>query len=134
MKNRDKMKNVYDEIHASDALFRKVVNMKKNESKFRNVMKYAVTAVAGMAVMFAASNGVCYAATGETLTGKISLYINGEEQDADVTWHQDEEGVYGELEVTVEEGDDVYFEITDVLTETVTDTEESDMVSDEEME
>lgn len=84
--------------------------------------------------MFAASNGVCYAATGETLTGKISLYINGEEQDADVTWHQDEEGVYGELEVTVEEGDDVYFEITDVLTETVTDTEESDMVSDEEME
>ncbi len=123
MKNSDKIRTVYDEIHASDALFRKVMDMKKNESKFRSVMKYAVTAVAGVAVMFAASNGVCYAATGETLTSKISLLINGEEQDADVTWYQDEEGVYGELEVTVEEGDDVYFEMTD----TIIDTLESDV-------
>ena len=117
MNNQEKIKSVFDEIHASDALFRKVKNMNKNESKFRNVMRYAITAIAGVAVMFAASNGVCYAATGETLTSKISLYINGQEQDADITWHKDEEGVYGELEVTVEEEDDVYFEITDIITE-----------------
>lgn len=115
MNNKEKMKNVYAEIHASDALFRKVMEMNKKESKFRSVMKYAVTAVAGVAVMFAATNGVCYAATGESLASRISFYINGEEQDVDVTWHQDEEGVYGEFEATVEEGDDVYFEITDSL-------------------
>ena len=115
MNNNEKMKNVYDEIHASDALFRKVMEMNKKESKFRSVMKYAVTAVAGVAVMFAATNGVCYAATGESLASRISFYINGEEQDVDVSWYQDEEGIYGEFETTVEEGDDVYFEITDSL-------------------
>lgn len=124
MNNKEKVKRVYDEIHASDALFRKVVNMNKKETKFRSVMKYAVTAVAGVLTMFIASNGVCYAATGESLVSKISFYINGEEQDVDVTWHQDETGVYGEFETTVEEDDEVYFEITDVLT--------SDVQSDEE--
>ena len=127
MNNKEKVANMYKDIHASEALFRKVRSMNKKEFGFRNVMKYAVTTAAAAAFMFFASNGVCYAATGESLTTKISLLINGEEQEADVVWTADEEGVYGELEVNVEEGDDVYFEITDVIAETTV----SDVTPDE---
>ena len=80
MNNKEQIKNVYDEIHASDALFRKVRNMNKKESKSRNIVKFAATAAAGLALMLATSNGICYAATGETLTTKVKYFINGIER------------------------------------------------------
>ena len=41
MKNRESVKRVYDEIHAPDALFGKVMEMDKKQSKVRNIVKYA---------------------------------------------------------------------------------------------
>lgn len=113
MNNEERIKNIYDDIHASDALFRKVMSMNKKESKTRNIMKFAATAVAGLALMFVASNGICYAATGETLTSKLRVFVNGEEKDAEVTWTEDENGIYGEYQIEVDEGDEVVVEMVD---------------------
>lgn len=113
MNNKEKIKNVYDDIRASDALFRKVMSMNKKESKTRNIMKFAATAVAGLALMFVASNGICYAATGETLTSKVRVFINGEEKEAELTWTEDENGVYGEYQIEVDEGEEVLIEMVD---------------------
>ncbi|MBQ8148625.1 MAG: hypothetical protein IJ040_07555 [Lachnospiraceae bacterium] len=125
MNNKEQIKNVYDEIHASDALFRKVKNMNKKESKTRNIVKFAATAAAGLALMLATSNGICYAATGETLTTKVKYFINGIEQEADIDWKQDGDVTYGEFELEVNENDDVHVEVTDEIMETtVTDSEE----------
>ncbi len=113
MNNKERIKNVYDDIHASDALFRKVMSMNKKESKTRNIMKFAATAVAGLALMFVASNGICYAATGETLTSKVRVLINGEEKEAELNWTEDENGVYGEYQIEVDEDDEVLIEMID---------------------
>lgn len=115
MNNKEKIKNVYDDIHASDALFRKVMSMNKKETKFRDVMKFAATAVAGLALMFVASNGICYAATGETLTSKVKVLINGEEKEAELTWTEDENGIYGEYQIEVDEDEEVVIEMVDEL-------------------
>ena len=115
MNNKEKIKNVYDDIHASDALFRKVMSMNKKETKFRDAMKFAATAVAGLALMFVASNGICYAATGETLTSKVKVLINGEEKEAELTWTEDENGIYGEYQIEVDEDDEVVIEMVDEL-------------------
>lgn len=105
MKNKEAIKHVYDEIHAPDALFGKVMEMDKKQSKMRNVMKYAVGTAAAFAIAMITSNGICYAATGETWISKAIVYINGEETEQEVTWHQNGDYVYGEVEVPVEDGE-----------------------------
>ncbi len=112
MKNRDYVRGAYDEIHAPDALFGKVMNMKKKENNMRNVLKYAAAAFGVFAITFAASNGICYAATGETWVSKAIVYINGEEQEMDVTWSQDGDTLVGEVEIAAEEG--VVYEVVEV--------------------
>lgn len=112
MKNRDYVRGAYDEIHAPDALFGKVMNMKKKENNMRNVLKYAAAAFGVFAITFAASNGICYAATGETWVGKAIVYINGEKQEKDITWTQDGDTLVGEVEIAAEEG--VVYEVVEV--------------------
>lgn len=115
MNNREYVRGAYDEIHAPDALFGKVMDMKNKElKKFdkRNVLKYAAAFMA-FAIAFAGSNGICYAATGETWVKKAYVYINGEKQEADITYTQQGDTVVGEMELEVDENDDVVVSVVD---------------------
>lgn len=104
MTNKDRVADAYNEIHAPDALKRKVMNMneeKKNKiPAIRKVAKPAICAVATMATIIVASNGICYAATGESLLAQIKLVINGETVEQEVNLN--EEG-YGEVLVSLGE-------------------------------
>ena len=115
MNNRDYVRGAYDEIHAPDALFGKVMDMKNKEvKKFdkRNVIKYAAAFMA-FAIAFAGSNGICYAATGETWVEKAYVYINGEKQEVDVTVTQEGDAAVAEMSLTVDENDDVVVSMVD---------------------
>jgi len=108
---KDKIRQVYDEIHAPEALLGKVMEMKKDEFKGRRIVKYIAAAVLALAIMVAASNGICYAATGETWIGKMKVWINGVETEQDVTWQQDGDTLVGIMEMEVEEGEPFEMEI-----------------------
>ena len=113
MKNREYVRGAYDEIHAPDALFGKVMNMKKKDNNMRNVLKYAAAAFGVFALTFAGTNGICYAATGETWVEKAYVYINGEKQEADITYTQQGDTVVGEMQLEVDENDDVVVSVVD---------------------
>ncbi len=118
MRNSEYYKKAYDEVHAPAALLGKVMNMKKerNEIKKKNTAKKWLTAAAAMALCFVASNGIAYAATGETWVQKVTVYLNGEPVEQDVTFHQEGDMIIGEFEVDVPEGEDpayVVFESKD---------------------
>ena len=111
MKNRESVKRVYDEIHAPDALFGKVMEMDKKQSKARNIVKYAMGTAAALALAFVTSNGICYAATGQTWISKAIVYINGEAMEQEIEWHQEGDLLYSTIEVPVEEGDEAQVEV-----------------------
>ena len=140
MKNREKVERVYSEIHAPEALVWKVMDMSKEmkTKKFntRNVVKYAVCTLAIMAMTFVASNGICYAATGETWVEKIKLIINGEEKEYDMHWSKDENGRHGEVTIPEENGSETKIVIdveddaeidTDILIDTGDGVDENGM-------
>ncbi len=103
MKNREYVREAYDEIHAPEALFGKIMDRKK-ESNMRNVLKYAVAAFGVFALTFVTSNAICYAATGETWVKKAIIYINGEETEADMIWTQEGDALVGRAEMDTENG------------------------------
>lgn len=117
MKNRESMKHVYDEIHAPDALFRKVMEMDKKKTKVRNVVKYAMGTAAAFALAFVTSNGICYAATGETWISKAIVYINGQATEQEIEWHQEGDLLYSEIQVPVKEGDEAKVEVFSFITD-----------------
>ena len=116
---KDKIRQVYDEIHAPEALLGKVMEMKKDEFKGRTAVKYIAAAILALVITVVASNGICYAATGETWIGKMKVWINGVETEQDVTWQQDGDRLVGIMEMEVEEGEPLSLEIA-------TDGEETD--------
>lgn len=115
MKNREYVRGAYDEIHAPDALFGKVMNMKKKDNGMRNVLKYVAAAFGVFALTFAGTNGICYAATGETWVEKAIVYINGEKQEVDMSWSQDGDTLVGQAEITTDDG--VVYEVVEVPNE-----------------
>ena len=94
MNTDDKIKELYtgvfDEIHASDELLRKVSNMTETTKKrsIRTAVKVAYAAAAA-AVVLVAGNVIAYASTGEML---LKILVNGEEQTVSAT--QEEDGSY----------------------------------------
>lgn len=106
MNNREFYKETMDEVHIPEAVLRKVRNMKMEQKmmKKRETLRYAASVLAVLAICFAASNGICYAATGNTWVGKITMYVNGEKVEKDITLYKDENGnvIHGEIEA--EEG------------------------------
>ena len=108
---KDKIRQVYDEIHAPEALLGKVMEMKKDEFKKRVVIKYIAAAVLALVLTVVASNGICYAATGETWIGKIKILVNGVEQEHDITWEKDGDLIFGIMEIEVEEGEPLSLEM-----------------------
>jgi len=87
MKNRESVKRVYDEIHAPDALFGKVMEMDKKQSKVRNIVKYTMGTAAAFVLAFIMSNGICYAATGQTWISKVIVHMNSEASETEIEWH-----------------------------------------------
>ncbi len=115
---KEKIRQVYDEIHAPEVLLGKVMEMKKDEFKGRRMVKYIAAAVLALAITVVASNGICYAATGETWIGKMKVLINGVETEQDVTWQQDGDTLVGIMEMEVEEGEPFEMEIVTEAGET----------------
>jgi len=111
MKERESVKKVYDEIHAPEALLRKVMEMNKKDFKFRNAVKFVAMAAAALVITVVASNGICYAATGETWIGKMKVLINGVETEQEVTWERQEDMLVGTIEMEIEEGEPCEMEI-----------------------
>ncbi len=105
MKNKEKFIRTYNEIQAPEALVGKVMGMNKvkKEFKTRNIIKYAVSILAIVTLTFAASNGICYAATGETLITKITVRINGQETRQEVQWTKEEDVYQGQVVIPVED-------------------------------
>ena len=106
MNEENNIKEVYDQIHAPEALLGKVMEMKKDTFKFRNCVKFAVAAVAALALTFVAGNGICYAATGETLFSKIKVCINGTEVTPDITWEEEDGIMVGTFEMDLDSVDE----------------------------
>ena len=140
MKEAENVKKVYEQIHAPEALLGKVMEMKKDTFKFRNCMKFAVAALAALVLTFVAGNGICYAATGETLFSKIKVSINGKEVTPEVKWEDRDGNMVGSFEMELDsineetgEPDSVYaqFEVLpdDVNAEDVDELEDTTVIT-----
>lgn len=100
MKNKEYYQRTFDEVHVPEAVLGKVKGMKMEEKKIqkKSKLRYAAAIAAAFGLCIVASNGICYAATGNTWVEKVILHINGEAVEQDITWHQDGDLVYGEFE------------------------------------
>ncbi len=93
------IKETFDNIHIPPALLGKVedaMNTQKNK-KSKKIIKAAAAAVAASTICLLASNGICYAATGHSLLGKVTMYVNGrkvEFKDVDVNIEKGEPTSY----------------------------------------
>lgn len=108
MSNKSYYKGTFDEVHIPKALLGKVVNMDMDKTKKRktNKLRVALASVAAFALCMIVSNGICFAATGETWVSKVIMTINGEEVEQEVTWHQEGDVIIGELEYELENEED----------------------------
>lgn len=104
MTNKERYQKMENEIHVPSEVLGKVMNMKNNNLKKRNILKCAVSIAASFAAVFIVTNGICYAATGDTWVEKATVYINGEPKEVDIQYQQDEDGTTGT--VTLDLGDD----------------------------
>lgn len=80
MTNKNKYKQAFSVLHASDDIDLEVLMMKKEKNK-KGIIKKVGIAVAGFALLFVGSNGIAYAATGSTWVSKIINFTtaNGSE-------------------------------------------------------
>ena len=111
----DKMKeciqSTFEELHAPDGLRRKVMDMSNNVTKKgMSVVKKLAMAAALAVVLFAGSNGVAYAMTGNTWVETViaKIRVNGVWQDMEMDVDVREDGLvvyHGTVEV--EEGHEV---------------------------
>lgn len=104
--NKEIYKNAFNEVHAPAELSGKVEVSKMEHVKRRsfNGLKIAVSAFAALLFLVVVSNGICYAATGDTWITKVKVIINGEETEADMTWQQEGDYTVGTVEYEVPEG------------------------------
>ena len=115
MKMQEKFKQTFDVVHAPEDLLGKVMELhrEKKEFKTRNLIKAAVCVLAVTMGVFAAGNGICYAATGESLVTKVKIIINGEEiQPMDMEWKKNGEEYTGSIVFPDQEGSSSGFVIT----------------------
>lgn len=122
MNNQEKIKQTFDQIHAPETLLGKVMDlqMEKREFKMRNFVKIAVCVLVLGLGLFGAGNGICYAATGESLMTKMKIVINGEETQQDVEWKQQGDSYVGELVIPSEDGSSVtVFTVSDDIPENI---------------
>ncbi len=89
MTNKDKYKQAFSVLHASTDVRMEDIMKKKSA----NVAKRIAVAAVALTIGFVGSNGVCYAATGETWVEKVFVKVNG--VDTEVTKMELEDGMVG---------------------------------------
>lgn len=105
MSNRSQYKAMMEEVHAPANVLARVKGIpmeKKQVGGF--ALRTATVACAALLGAFAVTNGVCYAATGETWVEKATVYINGEEKQVDVQMHQEGDTTVAEMEYEIADG------------------------------
>ena len=106
MSNQSQYKAMMGEVHASADLIGKVKGIPMEKTKKRTTaLKFATATYAALLGVFVVTNGVCYAATGETWVEKATVYINGEPVEMDVQMSQNGDTTVGEINYTVEDAD-----------------------------
>lgn len=85
MTNKEKYKQAFSGLHASIDVGMEDIMKKKSA----NIAKRIAVAAVALAIGFAGSNGVCYAATGETWVEKVFIKVNGVDKEAIVTENED---------------------------------------------
>lgn len=85
MTNKEKYKQAFSGLHASIDVRMEDIMKKKSA----NITKRIAVAAVALAIGFAGSNGVCYAATGETWVEKVFIKVNGVDKEAIVTENED---------------------------------------------
>ncbi len=118
MKNEQLYKETFDQVHVSEALLGKVMDMEtiRTEQKNRRAKRwrYAMGTLAAAAGVFIISNGVCYAATGETWVSRMTIHMNGQKTEQEVQWEELDDGTFmGRVEAGDAEGDVDIFAFTD---------------------
>ncbi|MBO5450412.1 MAG: hypothetical protein J6L77_04850 [Coprococcus sp.] len=108
--NKEIYKNAFDEVHAPAELFGKVEVSQMEHVKRRSFkgLRIAVSAFAALLFLVVVSNGICYAATGDTWITKVKVIIDGKETEADMTWHQEGDYMVGTIEYEVPEGREIF--------------------------
>lgn len=89
MTNKEKYKQAFSVLHASTDVRMEDIMKKKSA----NVAKRIAVAAVALTIGFVGSNGVCYAATGETWVEKVFVKVNG--VDTEVTKMELEDGMVG---------------------------------------
>ncbi|MEY8459520.1 hypothetical protein AALA69_00105 [Eggerthellaceae bacterium 24-137] len=106
MSNQSRYRAMMGEVHASADLIGKVKGIPMEKTKKRGVaLRLATATCAGLLGVFVVTNGVCYAATGETWVEKATVWVNGEPVEMDVQMTQDGDVTVGTVEYTVEDAD-----------------------------
>ena len=79
MKLKNDYKETFTDIHAPEALSRKVMNMSRTENKKigLSMMKKVAVVAAVAGALFVGSNGVVYAATGSTWVEEVMVLFDG---------------------------------------------------------
>lgn len=105
MSNQSRYQAMMGEVHASADLMRKVRGIPMEKTKKRGVaLRMATATCAALLGVFVVTNGVCYAATGETWVEKATVWVNGEPVEMDVHMSQNGDVTLGEI--TYEVADD----------------------------
>lgn len=106
MSNQSQYKAMMGEVHASADLIGKVKGIPMEKTKKRGMaLKFATATCAALLGVFVVTNGVCYAATGETWVEKVTVWINGEPVEMDVQMSQNGDTTVGEVSYEVGDGE-----------------------------
>lgn len=121
MTNKEKYQQAFSVLQASADV--RLEDIMKRRSA--NITRRIAVAAVALAVGFAGSNGVCYAATGETWVEKVFVMVNGVEREAAVTENEDGTVSY-EIQLDPYQDGENYVEPSVVI---VTDEEDIDDIS-----
>ena len=114
MKNEKWYKETFDKVHVPEELLGKVIKMEnQTKKKAKRGWRYAMGTLAAAFGLLVASNGICYAATGQTWISRVTIYLNGEKMEKDVTWQENEDGTFFGTVYVESDEDTPLFAITD---------------------
>lgn len=116
MKLKNEYKETFTGIHAPEALSRKVKNMSRLENKKVGLpmMKKVAVAAALAGALFVGSNGVAYAATGNSLVENVIILFNGTSWVAQIGDDGREDVVtYTVIEEETQESDGTVIDLTE---------------------
>lgn len=104
--NHEFYQSTFDEVHAPDELLRKVQNMSNTETKKKvYAIRKVIYIAAAIIIVFAASNAVVYAATGETwVEHTVHAVVNGDDYNAKTVNKYDDNGQVSSQKVEINYG------------------------------